>query len=41
LLRDASARERLVRHARTVLDAHRGATARTAQLLEKLGASAG
>jgi 3-deoxy-D-manno-octulosonic-acid transferase len=41
LLRDASARERLVRNARTVLDAHRGATARTAQLLEKLGASAG
>jgi 3-deoxy-D-manno-octulosonic-acid transferase len=40
LLRDASACERLVRHARTVLDAHRGATARTAQLLAKLGANA-
>ena len=41
LLRDASARERLVRQARAVLDAHRGATDRTAQLLEKLSAGAG
>jgi 3-deoxy-D-manno-octulosonic-acid transferase len=41
LLRDASARERLARQARAVLDAHRGATDRTAQLLEKLSAGAG
>ncbi len=38
LLRDPRARERLVRHAREVLDAHRGATDRTAQLLENLPA---
>ena len=36
LLRDPRAREDLVRHAREVLDAHRGATHRTAQQLEKL-----
>jgi 3-deoxy-D-manno-octulosonic-acid transferase len=40
LLRDTNQRERLVRAARTVLDAHRGATERTAQLLEKLSAHA-
>jgi 3-deoxy-D-manno-octulosonic-acid transferase len=39
LLRDAPARERLVHRARAVLDAHRGATDRTAQLLESLGAT--
>ena len=36
LLREAAAREQLVRSAHTVLDAHRGATDRTAQLLERL-----
>jgi 3-deoxy-D-manno-octulosonic-acid transferase len=36
LLRAPQERERLVRNARMVLDAHRGATDRTAQLLEKL-----
>ena len=36
LLRDQSRREELIRQARTVLDPHRGATQRTAQLLEKL-----
>ena len=40
LLRDAPAREQLVRRAREVLDAHRGATDRTAQLLEALGSRA-
>jgi 3-deoxy-D-manno-octulosonic-acid transferase len=40
LLRDAPARERLVRLAREVLDIHRGATERTAQLLENLAARA-
>ncbi|MEO6971025.1 MAG: glycosyltransferase N-terminal domain-containing protein [Chthoniobacterales bacterium] len=39
LLRDAPARAQLARHARTVLDAHGGATERTAQLLETLAAS--
>jgi 3-deoxy-D-manno-octulosonic-acid transferase len=38
LLRNASTRERLVHRARAVLDAHRGATERTAQLLENLRA---
>ncbi|HEY5036855.1 MAG TPA: 3-deoxy-D-manno-octulosonic acid transferase [Chthoniobacterales bacterium] len=36
LLRDAEARATLVRHAHIVLDAHRGATGRTAQLLQQL-----
>jgi 3-deoxy-D-manno-octulosonic-acid transferase len=36
LLRNPEDRERLVRQARTVLDAHRGATERTTGLLEKL-----
>ncbi|MGH8094434.1 MAG: 3-deoxy-D-manno-octulosonic acid transferase [Chthoniobacterales bacterium] len=36
LLRDASQGEQLVRHAREVLHRHRGATERTAELLEKL-----
>jgi 3-deoxy-D-manno-octulosonic-acid transferase len=40
LLRDTRAREDLVRQARAVLDAHRGATDRTAQLLEELGTGA-
>lgn len=39
LLRDAPARARLIESARTVLDAHRGATDRTAQLLKNLGAA--
>lgn len=36
LLRDPAARDRLVAQARRVLDPHRGATARTAQLLKDL-----
>jgi 3-deoxy-D-manno-octulosonic-acid transferase len=40
ILRDAPAREGLVRQAHAVLDAHRGATDRTAQLLAKLTAYA-
>ena len=36
LLRDPALRERLAAHARRVLDAHRGATARTAQLVMNL-----
>ena len=36
LLRDGAKREQLIRQARTVLDPHRGATERTAQLLGKL-----
>ncbi len=40
LLRNPGDRERLVRHARGVLDAHRGATERTAELLDKLTAHA-
>ncbi|MGH8163576.1 MAG: 3-deoxy-D-manno-octulosonic acid transferase, partial [Rhodanobacteraceae bacterium] len=36
LLRDENARARCVREARRVLDAHRGATARTAQLLKEI-----
>jgi len=38
LLSDASMREQLVHRARAVLDAHRSATDRTAQLLESFGA---
>jgi len=38
LLRDGSERARLVRNARAVLDAHRGATTRTAELLRALRA---
>ncbi len=41
LLRDASQREQLVQQARTVLSPHRGATERTAELLEKLTVRAG
>lgn len=37
LLREPETRATLVRQAHTVLDAHRGATARTAQLLQELG----
>jgi 3-deoxy-D-manno-octulosonic-acid transferase len=40
LLRDAPAREQLVERARAVIDAHRGATERTAQLLDELAGSA-
>ncbi|MEO6871281.1 MAG: glycosyltransferase N-terminal domain-containing protein [Chthoniobacterales bacterium] len=40
LLRDPAARAALVRNARGVLEAHRGATARTAALLRNLRASA-
>jgi 3-deoxy-D-manno-octulosonic-acid transferase len=40
LLRNPADRERLARHARGVLDTHRGATERTAGLLEKLTARA-
>jgi 3-deoxy-D-manno-octulosonic-acid transferase len=40
LLRDEHKRGRVAGNARTVLDQHRGATDRTAQLLEKLTASA-
>jgi 3-deoxy-D-manno-octulosonic-acid transferase len=40
LLRDASKRELLTRNARAVLDQHRGATERTARLLERLAAGA-
>ncbi|HEY2800380.1 MAG TPA: glycosyltransferase N-terminal domain-containing protein [Chthoniobacterales bacterium] len=36
LLRDEKSRARLVRQARRVLDVHRGATARTAKLLEEI-----
>jgi 3-deoxy-D-manno-octulosonic-acid transferase len=36
LLRDSERRERLVRNARTVIDAHHGATARTAALIVDL-----
>ncbi len=39
LLRDSDARVRLVRNARAVLDRHRGATTRTAELLKNLRAS--
>ncbi|CAN5450584.1 3-deoxy-D-manno-octulosonic acid transferase [soil metagenome] len=38
LLRNPQKREHLTQRARTVLDPHRGATARTAELLEKLAA---
>lgn len=38
LLRNPQQREHLTQRARTVLDPHRGATARTAELLEKLAA---
>ena len=41
LLRNPGDRERLVRHARAVLDTHRGATERTAALLEKLTCARG
>ena len=41
LLRAPTAHTRLVQNARAVLDAHRGATARTAALLQKLAASGG
>ncbi|HEY3663833.1 MAG TPA: glycosyltransferase N-terminal domain-containing protein [Chthoniobacterales bacterium] len=41
LLRDGSRRGNLIRQARTVLDPHREATERTAQLLEKLPVPAG
>jgi 3-deoxy-D-manno-octulosonic-acid transferase len=40
LLHNRGDRERLARHARAVLDTHRGATERTAALLEKLTAPA-
>jgi 3-deoxy-D-manno-octulosonic-acid transferase len=40
LLRDQPKRERLTREARAVLNQHRGATERTAQMLEKLTAQA-
>jgi len=40
LLRDAPARDQLIQRARAVLDVHRGATERTAQLLGELSASA-
>ena len=40
LLRNPEARERLIRNAHRVLDRHRGATERTAGLLEKLAAHA-
>ena len=40
LLRNPEARERLIRNAHGVLDRHRGATERTAGLLEKLAAHA-
>ena len=36
LFRNPGDRERLIQHARTVLDIHRGATERTAGLLDKL-----
>jgi 3-deoxy-D-manno-octulosonic-acid transferase len=39
LLRDSERRERLVRNARTVIDAHHGATARTAALIINLVAN--
>ena len=39
LLRDSERCERLVRNARTVVDAHHGATARTAALIVDLGAN--
>lgn len=39
LLRDPEQRERLVRNARTVVDAHHGATARTAALVVNLAAN--
>jgi 3-deoxy-D-manno-octulosonic-acid transferase len=39
LLRDSEQRERLVRNARTVVDAHHGATARTAALISDLSAN--
>ncbi|MEO5718262.1 MAG: glycosyltransferase N-terminal domain-containing protein [Chthoniobacterales bacterium] len=41
LLRDGAKRKQLVRQARTVLDPHRGATERTAQLLARLPVQAG
>jgi len=40
LLRDAPARDQLIQRARAVLDVHRGATERTAQLVGELSESA-